>query len=138
MKYSWIAVVEKQLLDSFESLVAEYKKRMSEVVRDKLPIEYASLIELHRQVLAAVQKLLISKLESLLPRTNVTDLKLYETYSKKLAFRLANFMQDGNGTESGEIMQYIREKSKKESYKQCRELSLALKKFGLNLINIIQ
>ena len=48
LEYNWMAVVEKQLLSCFESLVAEYKHRMSEVVRDKLPMEHASLIELHQ------------------------------------------------------------------------------------------
>ena len=136
LEYSWMAVVEKQLLDSFESLVAEYKHRMSEVVRDKLPIEHASLIELHRQVLAAVQHLLIKKLESLLPRTNLTDLKLYKTYSAKLASRVAKFSQDEKCIESGEIMQFITE-NKNKSYLQCRQLSQTLKHSHMTLRNII-
>ena len=136
LEYSWMAVVEKQLLDSFESLVAEYKHRMSEVVRDKVPIEHASLIELHWQVLAAVQQLLIKKLESLLPRTNLTDLKLYETYSAKLASRVAKFMQDEKCIESGEIMQFIIE-NKNKSYLQCRQLSQTLKHSHMTLRNII-
>ena len=136
LEYSWMAVVEKQLQDSLEALDVEYRCRMSETIRNKLPMEQASLVALHQGVLESLQQLLIEKLQSLLPHTNVTTLKLCEKFSMKLTSFLAIFSQDGKSIESGELMKFATD-NKKQSHEQCRHLAQKLKFSGQNLINII-